>query len=127
MTGQDSIDSESVIATIGDEVSDLREQSERDKSAALKSVVDAWTKQQDSERKIRNHFAIALLIFLGFQAVVLNVAFFCIGASCITVDEWTARTFIVGVFAESAGLVWFIVRYLFNDHTASVFDLIKNR
>lgn len=127
MAGNESNDSISVIADMGDHVSDLSQQSERDKSEALKNVVDAWTRQQDSERDMRKTYATWILIGLAVQAIFLDSAFLMIGFHVLTIDEWTARTFIISVFVECLGLVWFIVRYLFNDHTTSVFDLIKNR
>lgn len=60
------------------------------------------------------------------QAVLVNIAFFAIGLEWVSVDEWTARVFIVGVFTELAVMTQIIVKYLFRDNTGEVFTFIKD-
>ena len=85
----------------------------RDRSHRLRTLVKAWKDQQTQDRKLREKYANWLMLALAIQAVIVNVAFVLLGVGLLTVEPWTARTFIVAVFGEIAALVLLVVRYLF--------------
>ena len=97
----------------------------RDKSTALRTVLSAWKVQQVEERKLRAAYAGRLLWALFVQVGLVNIAFFAIGFGWLEIDEWTARTFIMAVFAEIAGLVLCVVKYLFSKNGNEIFELVK--
>lgn len=86
----------------------------RDRSHRLRAVVNAWKKQQEQDRELRSRYARWLMLALAVQAVLVNVVFVLLGTRVLTVEEWTARTFIAAVFAEIAAMVLVIVKYLFH-------------
>ena len=84
-----------------------------DKSHKLQMILEAWRLQHAEERAMRKTYATAMLAGLGTQALLVNAAFFLIGFKLIQVDQWVANTFIMAVFAEIAGMTYFIIKYLF--------------
>lgn len=84
-----------------------------DESYELRTIVASWEKQQSDERDLRNRYAKWLVIALFIQIAIINIAFFLMGFSLITVERWVASSFIVGVFVEVTGMTFVVVRYLF--------------
>jgi hypothetical protein len=96
-----------------------------DKSFRLRTVVEAWKDQQTEDRKMRKAFAIAILIALFLQVLVINTAFFLVGFNVISVPHWVASTFIVSVFTEIISMTMLVLRYLFPKVGTGVMSLIK--
>lgn len=84
-----------------------------DKSTKLRTILEAWERQHSEERKLRRTYATAMLWGLFAQAMLVNVAFFALGFRWITVEPWVANSFILAVFAEIAGMAFFVIKYLF--------------
>jgi len=89
----------------------------RDRSRYSRAVLRAWEKQQEQDRKMRQRYAWWLMAAMGGQVLFINVMFVLLGCSVILVEPWTARTFILAVFAEIAALVLWVVKYLFAPQT----------
>jgi hypothetical protein len=96
-----------------------------DKSFRLRTIVQAWNDQQNEDRKMRKAFAIAILIALFLQLLIINAAFFLIGFNIINVPHWVASTFIVSVFTEIISMTMLVLRYLFPKVGTEVMSLIK--
>jgi hypothetical protein len=88
-------------------------QSVRDQSHRLRTVVRAWKEQQAQERKLRDRYANLLIWGMGIQVLFINVIIILLGTNLITLEPWTARTFVVSVFAEITALVLVVVKFLF--------------
>jgi len=102
-----------------------RLQKVHDSSFRIRTILNAWEKQQVEERGIRRKYAWCLLIGLFVEAMVANIAFFMIGFGVITVTQWVANTFIVGIFGEIAAITLIVVRYLFPQIGKEVLDMLK--
>lgn len=96
----------------------------RDRSHWLRSIVHAWKTQQSQDRRMRRHYAIGLLIALAAQIVFVDVVYVLMGLGVLRFDAWTARTFIMAVFAEVAAMVFFIVKYLFRASNDKILELV---
>jgi hypothetical protein len=121
-----------VVTEIGDAVTpeaiDVygKYQEIKDKSHHIRTIIKTWKDQQEQERMMRGRYAFWLMVAMSTQILVANVAFFLIGLGLLTIEEWTARTFIVSVFAEVASLVLFVVKYLFTPTGDSLLRLIEH-
>jgi len=91
----------------------------------IKTIVSAWEKQHTDERVMRKGFARAIIIALFIQIAVINIAFFFIGFSLISVPEWVATTFIIAVFTEIISMTMLVLRYLFPRVGSEIIQLIK--
>ena len=85
----------------------------RDRSNYLRTLVGAWKEQQVEDRNLRNRYATWLLWLMTAQIIAIHTIFLLLGLGVLTVERWTASTFITAVFAEVAGLVLIVVKYLF--------------
>jgi ABC-type transport system involved in cytochrome bd biosynthesis fused ATPase/permease subunit len=90
-----------------------RVQDVKDKSHAVRAIVNAWKKQQEEERRLRARYATWLLLAMSFQVVCLIAAFVLIGTGILQVEQWVATSFMVGIFAEVAAMALIVVKYLF--------------
>lgn len=97
----------------------------RNRSRKLKTVLTAWETQQKEERGLRRTYANYLLAALFLQILLINGAFFGIGAGYLVVEKWVATTFIMAVFFEVVALVLVIVKYLFPKVGSEVLNLIE--
>jgi hypothetical protein len=97
----------------------------QDKSFRMRTVVNAWERQQTSERELRSRYAKWLLISLSVQMMFVNVAFFMIGLGYLSVEKWVATTFILTVFGEVAAMTLIVVKYLFPEGASAVLALIE--
>jgi len=88
-------------------------QKQLDESYKIKVIIDAWKEQQEADRKLRDKYALWLIIFLGFQLIFISVLMVFIGLAKLEYDQWLIKIFISSVFAEIVGMVYVIVRYLF--------------
>jgi hypothetical protein len=64
---------------------------------------------------MREQYANYLIVGMGIQALIVNVVLVLIGCGRLSFEPWTARTFIMAVFAEIAALVLLVVKYLVFD------------
>jgi hypothetical protein len=101
-----------------------RIQSIADESHRLRTILSAWRSQQTQDRKLRERYAKWLIIALGGQSAAINIVFILIGCGLLTFEPWTAKTFIMAVFAEIAAMVFLVVRYLFTPSGDRILDLI---
>jgi hypothetical protein len=90
-----------------------RVQEAQDRRFRLRAILRAWDRQQTQDREMRNRYAIWLMVAMSLQSGFINVVFILLGAGVLTVEPWTARTFIMAVFAEIGALVYIVVKYLF--------------
>ena len=106
---------ESIGSTVTNEDIAIYERIRRieDSSYRLRTVVEAWEKQQTEERNLRSRYAKWLVIVLSLQVVVINIAFFLIGFGLINIEEWVASSFIVSALLEISSMIFVVVRYLF--------------
>ena len=88
-------------------------------------VLDLWKKESDEVKSARKWFAYPLLFALFVQGLLADVVFVLLGLDVLRVDEWTARVFIMSVFAELAAMVFFIVKYLFSRTDRDLLSLIE--
>lgn len=98
-----------------------------DRSYMVRAVVKAWKDQQTQDRALRERYAHWLIKALAVQAILVNAAFFLAGLKLLAVDEWTARTFILGAFGEIAALVLFVVKYLFTPPDDAILKYLPAR
>jgi hypothetical protein len=91
----------------------VRKKETRDRSHYLRTWVTAWKEQQAEERKMRKSYASWLLRLMTGQILAINAIFILMGCGLLTVERWAASTFIVASFAEVAGLILIVVKYLF--------------
>lgn len=109
-----------------DEVDTYRQLQEiRDKSKKLSTILDAWERQHSEERKLRQTYALWLLVGLFVQMVLVNAAFFAIGLKWIQVDKWVANAFILAVFGEIASMTFFVIKYLFPKVSSDVLATLE--
>lgn len=64
---------------------------------------------------------------MGVQAPIVNVVFVLMGSNVLTFEAWTARTFIMGVFAEIAAMVLIVVKYLFTPSSDKVLQFLDQK
>jgi len=95
-----------------------------DRSYQLHTFVEAWKEQQNSDRKMRATYATWLLIVVSVQILLINIAFFMIGARVLEVEKWVANVFITAVLVEVSSLVLIVVKYLFPEGLKSALDIL---
>jgi len=98
----------------------------RDRSYQLRTFVEAWKEQQNSDRKMRSRYATWILIVVSVQIILINIAFFMIGAKVLEIEKWVANVFITAVLIEVSSLVLIVVKYLFPEGMKSAVDLIDH-
>lgn len=76
---------------------------------------------------MREKYATYLILAMALQALVINVAFVLIGCGILTFEPWTAKTFIVSVFAEIAAMVLIVVKYLFTPSSDKVLQYLREK
>lgn len=100
------------------------------RSYQLRTCIAAWKEQQDQDRKTQKYYAKWLLIVVCVQISIVNLLFTLIGLGFLNVQEWTANTFIMSVFAEISAMVLIVVNYLFpktQKSSAAFLDILKGR
>lgn len=98
-----------------------------DRSHQVRTLVKAWKDQQTQDRKMRERYATCLIGAMGVQALVVNVVFVLMGCGVLTFEAWTARTFIMSVFAEIAAMVLIVVKYLFTPSSDRVLQFLDEK
>jgi len=67
------------------------------------------------------------MVALAAQAIVINIVFVLMGSRLLSVEPWTARTFILSVFGEIAGMVLIVVKYLFTPSSEQILRFLGTR
>jgi hypothetical protein len=98
-----------------------------DRSHQIRTIVKAWKDQQTQDRKWRERYATYLMIAIGVQALIVNAVFVLIGLNVLTFEAWTARTFIMSVFAEIAAMGLVVVKYLFTPLSDNVLLFLSKK
>jgi len=96
-------------------------------SFRVRTVLNAWKQQQTQDREMRRKYANWLMLAMGLQMASVNLIFILLGCQVLAFEPWTANTFIMSVFAETAALVLFVVKYLFARPEDTVLKLIPAR
>jgi len=99
----------------------------QDRSHQIRTIVKAWKEQQAQDRKMREHYATYLMAAMGAQALVVNVVFVLMGCGVLSFEAWTAKTFIMSVFAEIAAMVLIVVKYLFTPSSEKVLQFLAGK
>lgn len=99
----------------------------QDRSHRVRAIVKAWKDQQAQDRKLREKYAHWLLVALAVQAALANLAFVLLGLGLLVVEPWTARSFLLAVFAEIAALVLLVVKYLFTPPGDTILKYLDER
>lgn len=98
-----------------------------DRSHQVRTIVKAWKDQQIQERAMRERYARYLIAGMGLQALLINVVFILIGANVLSFEPWTSRTFIMAVFADIAGMVLIVVKYLFTRSSDNLLQFLNRK
>jgi len=96
-----------------------------DRSYKLRTVLDAWERQQSEERALRQGYAKKILIALLAQMGLVNMAFFALGFRWLSAEPWVANTFIMAVFGEIAAMALVVIKYLFPKVGSDVLSIIE--
>jgi hypothetical protein len=99
----------------------------QDRSHQIRTIVKAWKDQQIQDRRMRERYANYLIAAMGLQTLVVNVVFVLIGVGMLTFEPWTARTFIMAVFAEIAAMVLIVIKYLFTPSSDKVLQFLHEK
>ena len=83
-----------------------------DRSHRLRAIVKAWRISKPKTANSVEKMFHLLMIAMAIQAVFINIAFLLIGFGLLVVEPWTARTFMMAVFAEMAAIGCLVVKYL---------------
>ena len=73
---------------------------------------------------MRKLYATWLMSADEVQVVAINVIVVLIGCGLLKFEPWTAKTFVMAVFAEVSALVLLVVKYLFPATSDKILDLI---
>lgn len=104
-----------------------RMQAIEDLSRHYRILLRAWAKQQDQDREMRRKYATWLMLAMALQVVFIDVVYVLMGSGVLTVEPWTARTFIMAVFAEIAALVLWVVKYLFAPQALPQYGVLNTK
>ncbi len=99
----------------------------QDRSHQVRTIVKAWKDQQAQDRTMRERYANYLIAAMGIQALTVNVVFVLMGCGVLSFEPWTARTFIMAVFAEIAAMVLIVVKYLFTPSSDKVLQFLDEK
>ena len=90
------------------------------------TVVEAWKRQQEQDRKTRGYYASCLMWVMVGQIIAINIAFFLMGLGYLKIPDGTAKTFIITTFVEISALVLTVTKYLFPPSSDRILDLIQD-
>jgi hypothetical protein len=99
----------------------------QDRSHQIRTIIKAWKDQHAQDRRMRERYATYLIVAMGLQAIAINVVFVLMGCEVLTFEAWTARTFIMSVFAEIAAMVLIVVKYLFTPSSDKVLQFLGEK
>ena len=97
-----------------------------DRSHRVRTILAAWSNQQQHDREMRQRYASWLAWIMSAQLLVLNVAFILVGIGTLRLDKWTVNLFVVSVFGEIVALTVIVVKYLFPTTSDKLLDLLRH-
>jgi hypothetical protein len=89
----------------------------------LQLVLTEWGKQQDSDRRLRERYALVILIALGAQVLLASAVLFLVGFKAMELSDWVASVFFTAVFTEVVAMTYVVLRHLFRPTAAPAIDL----
>lgn len=87
-------------------------------------IVNLFAENITADKKLRNTYAIILILMLGIQLIVLSFIFILSGAGILHYSEATLNIFVTAGIAEIYVLVRVIVKYLFKDNLSGLLNTI---
>ena len=96
-----------------------------DKSHKLRTVLDAWGKQQDDERSLRGSYAKKVIIAMILQLCCVDLVVVALGIGWLSVPKTVTNTFIISVFGEVAAMALIVTKYLFPEVGTEALKLIE--
>ena len=87
-------------------------------------IVDLFTDNIYKDQKLRQKYAVILIIILSFELFALTVIFILKGLEILNYSDSSFNLFITGGIAEIYVLVRVIVKYLFKDNLTNALNII---
>lgn len=87
-------------------------------------IMELFADKIKDDGELKGKYALALIIILIIQLLLLNIWFVLKGAGVLTFSDSTFNIFITGGLAEIFVLIRFIVKYLFNDNLTELLKLV---
>lgn len=87
-------------------------------------IVNLFADTIEDDKKIRNTYAIILLIILAIQLIALSVIFILTGANVLHYSDTTLNIYVTAGIAEVFVLTRVIVKYLFTDNISGALNTI---
>lgn len=87
-------------------------------------IVNLFAETIEDDKKIRNTYAIILLIILAIQLIALSVIFILTGANVLYYSDTTLNIYVTAGIAEVFVLTRVIVKYLFTDNISGALNTI---
>lgn len=99
------------------------------KNYTSKKFIDTWESQQESERQIKKLVAILILIGLFVEMLAGNATMFFIGFGKMSIPQWVASVFFVGMYTQIITLTTIVVKNLFpapkKDNLETLNEILK--
>lgn len=87
-------------------------------------IMELFADKIKDDGELKGKYALALIIILIIQLLLLNIWFVLKGAGVLTFSDSTFNIFITGGLAEIFVLIRLIVKYLFNDNLTELLKLV---
>ncbi len=87
-------------------------------------ILELFANNIEKDQKLKEKYAIILIVILAIQLVALIVIFILKGRGILNYSDSTFNLFITGGIAEVFVLVRVIVKYLFKDNLTSALNII---
>lgn len=87
-------------------------------------ILELFANNIEKDQKLKEKYAIILIVILAIQLVALIVIFILKGCGILNYSDSTFNLFITGGIAEVFVLVRVIVKYLFKDNLTSALNII---
>ena len=87
-------------------------------------IIDLFTENIEKDQKLRQKYAVILMIILSIELLSLIVIFILKGLGILNYSDSTLNLFITGGIAEVFVLVRVIVKYLFKDNLTNALNII---
>ena len=87
-------------------------------------IMELFADKIKDDGELKGKYALALIIILIIQLLLLNIWFVLKGAGVLTLSDSTFNIFITGGLAEIFVLIRLIVKYLFNDNLTELLKLV---
>jgi len=92
----------------------------------INTVLYAWTRQQNQERKLRKNYAYWILAGIFIQAIFIDILIIMLGRGVLVLENWIVSTTIITIFLEIVGLATVVVQYLFPKKDSEILNIIKD-